>query len=92
MAIPVAATTFQCLTSARSEFCVVASGLRDRSSRDVAHSDRACDVGTESTHRITELDSSSDMGRSDRDVPVDGLRLLVVALGHAHASVFLEIS
>src|SRR6266850_8005190 len=92
MAIPVATTTFHCSTPARAEFCALDPGLRDRSSRDVAHSDRDRDLGVGSAHRITELVSPSDLGPSDRDVPFDGLRLLVVALGHAHGAVLLAIS
>src|SRR5262249_28749430 len=92
VAIPVAAPTFQCSTPAPTGFCALDFRLRYFSSRDVAHSDCDCDVGAESTHRITELDSPSDMGRRHRDIPVDGLRLLVVALGHAHGALFLAIS
>ena len=85
VAIPVATTTFQCPSPARSEFCALDSWLRHCSSRDVAHSDRNRDLGATATCRVVELDSPAGMGRSDRDVPFNGLRLLVVALGHASA-------
>ena len=49
-------------------------------------------LGATATRRVIELDSPSDVGRRDRDVPFDGLRLLVVALGHAHGAVLLAIS
>lgn len=92
MAIPVATTTFQGTPPPRTEFCTLDSWLRRCSSRDVAHSDRDCDLGATATRRIIELDSPADMGRSDRDVPRNGLRLLVVALGHAHGAALLAIS
>jgi len=41
--------------------------FRDRSSRDVAHSDRDCDLGATATNRIAELDSPSDLGGCDRE-------------------------
>ena len=91
VAIPVATTSLQCATPARTEFCALDSWLRHRSSRDVAHSDRNCDLGAATTHRVIELVSPADVGRGDRDVPFDGLRLLVVALGDAHGSVLLAI-
>ena len=92
MAIPVATTTFQGPPPTRTEVCAIDSRLRDRSCRDVAHSDRDRDLGVRSAHRITELVSPSGVGLRDRDVPFDGLRLLVVALGHAHGAVLLAIS
>jgi len=92
MAIPVATTTFQDAPPAGTEFCVLNSGLCDRSLRDVAHSDRNRDLGTTATRRITELDSPPAVGRCDRDAPIDGLLVLVVAPGHAHGSLFLAVS
>ena len=92
MAIPVATTTFQDAPPAGTEFCALNSRLCDRSSRDVAHSNRNRDLGTTATRRVTELDSPPDVGRCDHDVPIDGLLVLVVAPGHAHDSVFLAIS
>ena len=92
VAIPVATTTFQCPTTSRTEFCALASRFCHRSSRDVAHSDRNRDLGATATHRIIELASSSIMGRCDRDIPFNGLCLLVVALGHAYGAVLLAIS
>src|SRR5205814_9033541 len=92
VAIPVATVPFQCPTPARTEFCALDSGFCDRSSRNVADSDRDCHVGGGSTRRITELVSPANLGRSDRDVPFNGLRVLVVALGHAHGAVLLAVS
>src|SRR5262245_18036287 len=92
MAISVATTTFQGAPPARTEFCALDSRFRHRSSRDVAHSDRSRDLGPTATRRVTELDSPPGVGRRDRDVLINGLLLLVVALGHAHGSVFLAIS
>ena len=92
MAIPVATTTFQNAPPDGPEFCALDSRLRHRSSGDVADSDRNRDLGTTWTRRVIELDSPSDMGGRDRDLPFDGLRVLVVALGHAHGAVLLAIS
>src|SRR5215471_16334844 len=92
VAIPVATTTLQNAPQAGSEFCAFDSRFRDCASSNVAHSDRNRDPGTTATHRLIELDSSPSVGCRDRDVPFDGLRLLVVALGHAHGAVFLAIS
>ena len=92
MAIPPATTTFQDAPPPGTEFRTLDSGLCDRSSRDVANSDRNRDLGTAATRRVTESDSSLDVGRCDRDVPVNGLLVVVVALGHAHGSFFLAIS
>ena len=92
MAIPIATTTLQYAPSLGAEFCALDSRVRDRSARDVAHSDRNRDLGAGATHRIIELDSPSGLGLRDRDVPFDGLRLLVVALGYAHGAVLLAIS
>ena len=91
MAISFATTTLQDAPPARPEFCALDSRLCDRSACDVAHSDRNRDVGTAATRRIIELDSPAEVGRGDRDVCFDGLRLLVVALGDAHGSVLLAI-
>src|SRR5262245_22856532 len=91
MAISVATTAFQNASPARPEFCALDSWLRHRSSGDVAHSNRNCDLGAAATRRVIELVSPADVGRGDRDVPFDGLRLLVVALGDAHGSVLLAI-
>src|SRR5512132_797075 len=66
VAIPVATTTFQCAPPARTEFCALDPEFRDCSSCDVANSDRDRDLGVGSAHRITELDSPSGLGRSDR--------------------------
>ena len=73
-------------------FVLSIPGFAHCSSRDVTHSDRNCDLGATATRRVTELVSPSGMGRRDRDVPFNGLRLLVVALGHAHGAVLLAIS
>ena len=91
MAIPVTTATFQCPAPTRTEFCALDSRFRDRSSRDVAHSDRDCDLDATATFRVIELVSPANLGCRDRDVSFDGLRLLVVALGHAHGAVFLAI-
>src|SRR5262249_33974935 len=91
MAIPVATTTFQGAPPARPEFCALDSRLRHCSSRNVAHPNRNRDLDATATRRVIELDSPSNVGRSDRNVPFDGLCLLVVALGHAHGAVFLAI-
>jgi len=92
MAIPVATTTLQDAPPARTEFCAFHSRFRDCPFGDVANSDRNRGLGTTTTHRLIELDSPSSVGRRDRDVSFDGLRLLVVALGPAYGAVFLEIS
>ena len=92
VAIPIATSAFQCAPPTSAEFCALDSRLRHCSSRDVADSNRDCDLGATATRRIIELDSPSDVGRRDRDVPFNGLRLLVVALGHAHGAVLLAIS
>ena len=92
MAIPVTRTTFQGAPPACTEFRALDSRFRHRASCDVAHSDRDRILGTTATRRVIELGSTPGVGRSDRDVSVNGLRLLVVALGHAHGSVFLAIS
>ena len=91
-AIPIATATFRCPTPTRTEFCAFDSRFRDRSSRDVTRSDRDCYLDATATGRVIELDCSSDVGGCDRDVPLNGLRLLVVALGDAHGSVVLAIS
>src|SRR4051794_21067830 len=92
VAIPAATATFQCPTSAGTQFCALDSRLRDRSSRDVARSDRNRKLGAGATPGIIELDSPADLGCGDDNVPFDGLRLSLVALGHAHGAVFLAIS
>ena len=92
MAIPVATPTFQDAPSARTEFRTLDSRFRHRASCYVAHSDRDRILGTTATRRVIELVSTPGVDRRDRNVPLDGLRLLVVALGHAHGSVLLAIS
>src|SRR5207249_837249 len=92
VAIPVTTATFQCPPPTCTEFCALDSWLRHRTSSNVAHSDRHCDLGARATHRIIELAAPSNLGGCDRDVPFNGLRLLVVALGHAHGAVLLAIS
>lgn len=92
VAIPFATAAFQCAPPARSEFCVIDSWLRHRTSRDVASSDRNRDLGARQGNWPIELDAPSDLGRCDRNVPFNGLLLLVVALGHAHGPVLLAIS
>jgi hypothetical protein len=49
-------------------------------------------LGATATCRVIELVAPSDMGCRDRDVSFDGLRILVVALGHAHGAFLLAIS
>src|SRR5207244_9113156 len=81
MAISAAAPAFQYAAPARAQLCALDSGLRCRTSRHVADLDRRRDVGTRSAYRFAELACTSRVGGWDRDVPPDGLRLLVVALG-----------
>ena len=92
MAIPFATTTLQDASSAGPELCALDSRVRDRAFCNVAHSDRNRDLGTTATRGVIELDAPSNVGSRDRYLSFDGLRLLVVALGHAHGAVFLEIS
>ena len=56
VAIPVTTATFQGTPPGRAEFCALNPRFRDRSSRDVAHSDRDCDLGATATCRVIELD------------------------------------
>ena len=92
MAIPVATPTFQDASSARTEFRALDSRFRHRASCYVADSDRDRVLGSAPTRGVVKLDSPPGVGRRDRNVPVDGLRLLVVALGHAYGPSFLAIS
>src|SRR4029077_2609723 len=92
VAISIAPSAFQCAPPTSAEFCALDSRLRHCSPRDVADSNRDCDLGARATRRIVELDSPSNVDRRRRDVSFDGLRLLVVALGHAHGAVLLAIS
>ena len=48
--------------------------------------------GARPTVRIIELAAPSNLGGCDRNIPFDGLRVLVVALGHAHGPGLLAIS
>src|ERR1051325_10425346 len=66
MAIPTEATTFQCASPARTEFCALDSRLCNRSACDVAHSDFNRDVGAAATRRVIELVSPADVGRGGR--------------------------
>src|SRR6202008_2601128 len=70
--IPVTTATFPCFAPTRTEFCTLDSRFRDCPSRDVAHSDRDCDLGATATCRVIELVSPSNMDRRDRDVPSNG--------------------
>src|SRR5262249_37073191 len=92
VAIPIATTAFQYAPSHGAQFCALDSRFRHRSFGDVANSNCDCDLGTRAAGRVIELDSPSDMGCCDRDLPFDGLRLLVVALGHAYGAGLLAIS
>ena len=91
VAISIATSTFQYPTPAGTEFCALNSRLRHCASGDVAYSDRDRDLGTTATRRVIALDLSSNLGSRDRDISSDGLRLLVVALGHAQGAVLLAI-
>lgn len=92
MAISVATPTFQDAPSPRTEFRALDSRFRHRASCNVADPDRDRVLRTDATGWVIKLDPPPHMGRRDRDVPPNGLCLLVVALGHAHGSVFLAIS
>jgi hypothetical protein len=92
MAISAAAPTFQGASSPGAKLCALDPGLRNRAPRHVTGPVRNCDVGARPAHRIIELVSRSGMGRCDRDVSVDGLRILVVALGDAHGAALLAVS
>jgi hypothetical protein len=55
VAISVTTAPFQCSTPTSTKFCALDSRFRDRSSRDVAHSDRDRGLGTTATRRVIEL-------------------------------------
>src|SRR5215472_13089605 len=91
MAISATPTAFRYDASARAQFRPFDSRLRHCSPRHAADSDRNGDLGARARNRPTELASFSGVGRCDRDLSHDGLRLLVVALHHAHGAVLLAI-
>ena len=92
MAISAAPPAFQRAPSLGAQFCALDSWLRHRSSRYAANSHRSWIVGARSRDRLVELAATPRLGHCHRNIPADGLRLLVVALGQSHGPNLLAVS
>src|SRR4029077_10873399 len=92
MAISATRPAFQRAPSLGAQFCALDSWLSHCSFRYAANSHRGWIVGTGSRDRLVDLATTASLGRCHRNISAHGLRLLVVALAHAHGAVHVDFS
>src|SRR5690349_5040473 len=92
MVFSIAPTTFLGVTACCPEFNPVASIKRGPALGRLAHPAGAGRLGSKPAFWFAELVSASRLGPSHSDFFVNGLCLLVVALGEPHGPVLLAVS
>src|ERR1700746_1863417 len=92
MAVSAATPAFQGTTPTGAQFRSINSWLCHCAAGYAAHPDRDRALVAGKRHRVTELARTPTMGSGHRNIAANGLRLLVVALRHAHGPVLLAIS
>src|SRR5438046_8814826 len=92
VAFPLATTTFQYAASPHPQLCALDSRFCHRSPGHAANPARGGDVGARAPHRFVKLAAATRLGRCDRHLSADGLRLLVVALGKSYAHSLLPLA